>query len=596
MMQGTICLQCGDKGFWNAFVYCVKCVKLAVHRYCLDVIPETFDEFVYWVCDDCELEAQRKFTPVNNRDAGPTPTRDHMVAEEESVNLLSDINEEEENDLSAVRKEEHDHKHEPAKSNNALEEKRGNDINEEEENGLSAVREEEHDHKDEPAKSNKDLEEKRGNDINEEEENGLSALREEEHDHKDEPAKSNNALEEKKGNDKVRRQKRRLRKEASESTIKSTRRSRRKIKFTKENNKSIPAKKASSHKKEKNKERIKAFVGSEKDKKTLGNNASSCKKEKNERAKANGNKGPEQGERNHVFVRSSREKKRKRDSKWPSKKEEDEKGSTEKIVKKRRISSGKSKTKKPKATIPSEKIHDKEKQETCSEKPLVANIQLPKDGERGNFTNGDKNNLCESSPKDSYILSAEPVAMPIWRGSFDIRNEKRVMLSGVLGHVSILACQKVYDEALQFEAVLHLELLPKSDVWPKSFVTSEPSGDNIALYFFPSKKSEQDFDRLVDEMMRKELALKACVQNAELLIFNSSELPLLYWKFQGKYYLWGVFRQKQSTVSNFHPCREELNGKNPIKGTDKIVGSTKGPNALSPCSPLSNSASNCSHT
>ncbi|CAI9115679.1 OLC1v1016654C1 [Oldenlandia corymbosa var. corymbosa] len=53
----TICLQCGDEGFSNAFVYCVKCLNFALHRYCLDEMPETLDEFVYWVCDHCEAES-----------------------------------------------------------------------------------------------------------------------------------------------------------------------------------------------------------------------------------------------------------------------------------------------------------------------------------------------------------------------------------------------------------------------------------------------------------------------------------------------------------------------------------------------------------
>ncbi|KAL0285110.1 UNVERIFIED_CONTAM: hypothetical protein Scaly_2828700 [Sesamum calycinum] len=59
-VMGTICLQCGDRGFDNAFVFCVKCLDVAVHRYCLDVIPETFDEFVRWVCEDCEAAAQEQ--------------------------------------------------------------------------------------------------------------------------------------------------------------------------------------------------------------------------------------------------------------------------------------------------------------------------------------------------------------------------------------------------------------------------------------------------------------------------------------------------------------------------------------------------------
>ncbi|KAG9159841.1 hypothetical protein Leryth_007846 [Lithospermum erythrorhizon] len=63
----TICLQCGVEGWDNAFVYCMKCLNEAVHRYCLDVIPKTFDEFVPWVCDVCEEESQK--TSHSNSDA-----------------------------------------------------------------------------------------------------------------------------------------------------------------------------------------------------------------------------------------------------------------------------------------------------------------------------------------------------------------------------------------------------------------------------------------------------------------------------------------------------------------------------------------------
>ncbi|KAL8459298.1 hypothetical protein ACS0TY_036696 [Phlomoides rotata] len=52
----TICVQCGDKGFTNAFVYCIKCLQFAVHRYCLSVVPKSLDEFVRWVCSDCEMD------------------------------------------------------------------------------------------------------------------------------------------------------------------------------------------------------------------------------------------------------------------------------------------------------------------------------------------------------------------------------------------------------------------------------------------------------------------------------------------------------------------------------------------------------------
>lgn len=41
--------------------------------------------------------------------------------------------------------------------------------------------------------------------------------------------------------------------------------------------------------------------------------------------------------------------------------------------------------------------------------------------------------------------------------------------------------------------------------------------------------SKQVFEQLVEEMIREELAFRALVQNAELLIFTSTELPLRYW-------------------------------------------------------------------
>ncbi|XP_022863702.1 uncharacterized protein LOC111383782 isoform X1 [Olea europaea var. sylvestris] len=81
---------------------------------------------------------------------------------------------------------------------------------------------------------------------------------------------------------------------------------------------------------------------------------------------------------------------------------------------------------------------------------------------------------------------ALPVITPIWRGSFNIQNKDNGMLDEFVAHISSKACRKVFDEANQFQGVLHMEMLPKSRMWPKSFETSQPSDDSIALYFFPS--------------------------------------------------------------------------------------------------------------
>ncbi|XP_074371250.1 PHD finger-containing protein 1-like [Apium graveolens] len=144
-------------------------------------------------------------------------------------------------------------------------------------------------------------------------------------------------------------------------------------------------------------------------------------------------------------------------------------------------------------------------------------------------------------------IPAQPVEDPIWRGDFVISNKKKNNYDGFVAHISNKACSKVCEEARSLNKLLHFEMHPKSDVWPKSFQKSPPGDENIALYFLPADiGSEKVFDGLVEYMMGHELGLKATVENAELLLFTSIELPLLYWRFQGRYYLWGVFRGKQT--------------------------------------------------
>lgn len=74
------------------------------------------------------------------------------------------------------------------------------------------------------------------------------------------------------------------------------------------------------------------------------------------------------------------------------------------------------------------------------------------------------------------------------RGSFNILNKEHDAFEGMVAHLSKKACQKAYEEASLFPTLLDLEMYPKSDIWPKSFETAEPSDDNIALYFFPMHK------------------------------------------------------------------------------------------------------------
>ncbi|GMI77090.1 hypothetical protein HRI_001378300 [Hibiscus trionum] len=146
-------------------------------------------------------------------------------------------------------------------------------------------------------------------------------------------------------------------------------------------------------------------------------------------------------------------------------------------------------------------------------------------------------------PRNIYV-PAQPIFESIWRGSFDIFVEN-ITIEAV-AHLSSLACLKVCDTAKCLPQLLHLELLPRCDVWPKGFKKSGPSDESIALYFFPSNEREvKIFNNLIDKMIDKDLGIRAVVEDVELLVYTSNLLPMNFERFQGNLYLWGAFRAKQ---------------------------------------------------
>ncbi|XP_055960344.1 uncharacterized protein LOC126675511 [Mercurialis annua] len=143
-------------------------------------------------------------------------------------------------------------------------------------------------------------------------------------------------------------------------------------------------------------------------------------------------------------------------------------------------------------------------------------------------------------------VHAQPIQEPIWRGSFCMSEKNDCIMVGLVAHVSKLACLKVSEEAKSMPTSLSPELLPRLTVWPKGFGKSGPTDESIALYFFPvSDRNEKVFDRLVNDMIQQDLAMRVIVQNAELLVFSSTILPMEFWRFQAKFYLWGVFKGKR---------------------------------------------------
>ncbi|PIN20597.1 hypothetical protein CDL12_06698 [Handroanthus impetiginosus] len=126
---------------------------------------------------------------------------------------------------------------------------------------------------------------------------------------------------------------------------------------------------------------------------------------------------------------------------------------------------------------------------------------------------------------------AAPVIDPIWRGCFNIKQESETCVE-ILAHLSNTACSKVSDAATEIPPTLDIQVLDKCVAWPRTFRISPPTAASIALYFFPAcDRDERVFDSLLEEIIERDLALKAMINNS-------------------KYFLWGVFRQKQSSRSS----------------------------------------------
>ncbi|WOG97171.1 hypothetical protein DCAR_0416511 [Daucus carota subsp. sativus] len=61
----TVCQTCGDEGFSEAIVICVKCHDAGEHRYCSPAWPKNFEDDVDWICSDCILHNAEQSISAN---------------------------------------------------------------------------------------------------------------------------------------------------------------------------------------------------------------------------------------------------------------------------------------------------------------------------------------------------------------------------------------------------------------------------------------------------------------------------------------------------------------------------------------------------
>uniref|UniRef100_A0A0D3HKP6 PHD-type domain-containing protein n=1 Tax=Oryza barthii TaxID=65489 RepID=A0A0D3HKP6_9ORYZ len=114
-------------------------------------------------------------------------------------------------------------------------------------------------------------------------------------------------------------------------------------------------------------------------------------------------------------------------------------------------------------------------------------------------------------------------------GGFELSRTVRstVLCEGLQAHLSCFASPKVLEVAKKFPSNVQLEELPRQNLWPPQFHDNGPTIDSIALFFFArdTESYEIHYRKLVENMLKDDLALRGNIETAELLIFASNTLP-----------------------------------------------------------------------
>eukprot|EP01018_Ginkgo_biloba_P010855 Gb_19412 [translate_table: standard] len=172
---------------------------------------------------------------------------------------------------------------------------------------------------------------------------------------------------------------------------------------------------------------------------------------------------------------------------------------------------------------------------------LAMQNQTSNPKERANMSGNlsSSTNISSRTPLKGALLrlpQQKPLTLPqsqiLWNGTFKVigKVSGRRIYDGIRAHPSNTAALKVYEVTKTFQSQLCLQQVPRSDAWPKRFQESPPTDDNIGLYFFPAenKRCQKFYSKLVNATTKHDLAMRMYLENAELLIFSSVQLPEHY--------------------------------------------------------------------
>ncbi|KAL8261306.1 hypothetical protein R6Q59_025355 [Mikania micrantha] len=184
------------------------------------------------------------------------------------------------------------------------------------------------------------------------------------------------------------------------------------------------------------------------------------------------------------------------------------------------------------------------------------------DVEAGRFDAGKPNltsGLSVSEMHDPYI----PSLKSYWKGCFYLPNVPQKFNEAFKAHLPSRIHYKVYETTKKMPENIYFELVPNDDIRMEIFPADR---DDIGLYFFPMFKRSENVISIINFIWRNNLVMKGNVEGVELFVLSSRVLPSHSQEFDGKYFLWGVFRRPKITktaadtlplVANCEPCVDD---------------------------------------
>nr|XP_029124426.1 uncharacterized protein LOC105059588 isoform X2 [Elaeis guineensis] len=146
----------------------------------------------------------------------------------------------------------------------------------------------------------------------------------------------------------------------------------------------------------------------------------------------------------------------------------------------------------------------------------------------------------------------------IWQGGFNVLRTTGCseLCEGLQAHPSTSVSPKALEAAIQFPCIIQLEEVVRHSTWPAQFQENSPKEDNIALFFFAKdiESYKNNYSKLLENMLKNDLALRGNMDGAELLIFPSNLLPQNSQRWNNFLFLWSVFRERKEKCLDDMPA------------------------------------------